>query len=109
MQTPPNLKPAASSLPVLPRPTLYLHRFRQVWTYRGRVAFVLSITEKGLPVVDGIKLQRLRQLVLGIMTRRPGPSDSNGALAAMGGGGLGPGSAGVIVNIRKVRRLPGTC
>lgn len=78
-------------------------RSAAVWTYRGRVAFVLSITEKGLPVVDGIKLQRLRQLVLGIMTRRPGPSDSNGALAAMGGGGLGPGSAGVIVNIRKVR------
>lgn len=38
---------------------------RQVWTYKGRVAFVLSITEKGMPVVDGIKLQRLRQLVLG--------------------------------------------
>lgn len=37
----------------------------QVWTYKGRVAFVLSITEKGMPVVDGIKLQRLRQLVLG--------------------------------------------
>ena len=29
------------------------------------MAFVLSITEKGMPVVDGIKLQRLRQLVLG--------------------------------------------
>lgn len=50
----------------------------QVWTYRGRVAFVLSITEKGLPVVDGIKLQRLRQLVLGalpagVRARRAGP------------------------------------
>lgn len=40
-------------------------RSAAVWTYKGRVAFVLSITEKGMPVVDGIKLQRLRQLVLG--------------------------------------------
>ncbi|KAL4438995.1 hypothetical protein ABPG77_006932 [Micractinium sp. CCAP 211/92] len=74
-------------------------RSAAVWTYRGRVAFVLSITEKGMPVVDGIKLQRLRQLVLGIMTRRP--HTSSGALAAMAGGPGGLG--GVIVNIRKVR------
>ncbi len=40
----------------------------QVWTYRGRVAFVLSVTEKGRPVWDGIKLQRLKQLVTDIMT-----------------------------------------
>lgn len=40
----------------------------QVWTYRGRVAFVLSVTEKGRPVCDGIKLQRLKQLVTDIMT-----------------------------------------
>lgn len=39
----------------------------QVWTYRGRVAFVLSVTEKGRPVCDGIKLQRLKQLVTDIM------------------------------------------
>ena len=136
------------------------HSCLQVWTYRGRVAFVLSITEKGMPVVDGIKLQRLRQLVLGeprglaccdamcctrlsgcafcrrqwmtgvgpaspcagqsalhttplpsagIMTRRPGPSNSNGALAAMAAagcagmpGGSTHGGSGVIINIRKV-------
>lgn len=81
-------------------------RSAAVWTYRGRVAFVLSITEKGMPVVDGIKLQRLRQLVLGIMTRRPssgGGGGSEGALAAMAAGGLrGAGAGGVIVNIRKV-------
>jgi hypothetical protein len=76
-----------------------------VWTYKGRVAFVLSITEKGLPVVDGIKLQRLRQLVLGIMTRRAGPSDSNGALSSMSGSGGASvaASPGILVNIRKVR------
>jgi hypothetical protein len=96
-----------------------------VWTYKGRVAFVLSVTEKGMPVVDGIKLQRLRQLVLGIMTRRApashassgggsrGTDDSSssngGALALPGdgaggaaGGGLLGVSSGVIVNIRKV-------
>ncbi|PRW60951.1 uridylyltransferase [Chlorella sorokiniana] len=85
-------------------------RSAAVWTYKGRVAFVLSITEKGMPVVDGIKLQRLRQLVLGIMTRRPGPSNSNGALAAMAAagaagipGGSMHGGGGVIINIRKVR------
>lgn len=36
----------------------------QVWTYHSRAAFVLSVTEKGQPVLDGIKLQRLRQLLL---------------------------------------------
>ncbi|PSC74677.1 ACT domain-containing ACR2 [Micractinium conductrix] len=108
-------------------------RSAAVWTYRGRVAFVLSVTEKGMPVVDGIKLQRLRQLVLGIMTRRPLSNSSGGlrALAAAAAAGS-PGSAaaaaaaitvgspgssmgspssgmgmftsgGVIVNIRKVR------
>ena len=42
-------------------------RGAQVWTYRGRVAFVLSVTEKGRPVCDSIKLQRLKQLVSDIM------------------------------------------
>eukprot|EP00887_Chlorella_sp_A99_P007539 scaffold28.g7539.t1 len=42
-------------------------RSAAVWTYRGRVAFVLSVTEKGRPVLDSIKLQRLRQLVTEIM------------------------------------------
>lgn len=37
------------------------------------------------------------------MTRRPGPSNSNGALAAMGMAPAQPsGSGGVILNIRKV-------
>lgn len=42
-------------------------RSAAVWTYRGRVAFVVSVTEKGRPVSDGIKLQRLKQLVTDIM------------------------------------------
>lgn len=53
------------SAPQCRLPSAVLTACRQVWTYKGRVAFVLSITEKGMPVVDGIKLQRLRQLVLG--------------------------------------------
>ncbi len=39
----------------------------QVWTYYGRVAFVLSVLEKGKPIADQLKLQRLRQIMLGIM------------------------------------------
>ena len=39
----------------------------QVWTYKHRVAFVLSVTENGMPVQDGIKLQRLQQLLFGMM------------------------------------------
>ena len=39
----------------------------QVWTFNDRVAFVLSVTENGQPVQDGIKLQRLRQLLLRMM------------------------------------------
>ncbi len=54
-----------------------------MWTYQGRVAFVLSVTEKGRPVSDGIKLQRLKQLVTDIM--------------------LSGGSADVIVDMGKVR------
>lgn len=41
--------------------------FMQVWTYQNRVAFVLSVTEKGKPVENVIKLQRLQQLVQDIM------------------------------------------
>lgn len=39
----------------------------QVWTYKGRVAFVLSVLEKNKPVQDCVKLQRLRQIMLDIM------------------------------------------
>ena len=42
-------------------------RVLQVWTFNDRVAFVLSVTENGQPVQDGIKLQRLRQLLLRMM------------------------------------------
>jgi hypothetical protein len=31
----------------------------QVWTYKGRVAFVLSVTENGRPIEDHVRLDRL--------------------------------------------------
>lgn len=40
----------------------------QVWTYASRVAFVLSVTAKGQSIQDGIKLQRLQQLLLVMMS-----------------------------------------
>jgi UTP:GlnB (protein PII) uridylyltransferase len=43
-------------------------RSAAVWTYKGRVAFIFSVTEKGKPVVDVMKLQRLRQMVADIIT-----------------------------------------
>ena len=39
----------------------------QVWTYKGRVAFVLSVLEKDKPVADCIKLRRLSQIMLYII------------------------------------------
>ena len=39
----------------------------QVWTYKGRVAFVLSVLEKNKPIADHVKLQRLSQIMLDIM------------------------------------------
>ena len=39
----------------------------QVWTYKGRVAFVLSVLEKNKPVADHVKLRRLSQIMLDIM------------------------------------------
>lgn len=42
-------------------------RSAAVWTDNGRVAFVVSALEKGQPVRDTIKLQRLRQLLLHMM------------------------------------------
>lgn len=39
----------------------------QVWTYNKRAAFVLSVTEKGRPVVDNIKLQRLHQILFNLV------------------------------------------
>ena len=42
----------------------------QVWTFKNRVAFVLSVTDKGQPVRDGIKLQRLKQLLRTMMDKQ---------------------------------------
>ena len=39
----------------------------QVWTFKNRVAFVLSVTDRGEPVRDGIKLARLQQLLCNMM------------------------------------------
>ena len=44
----------------------------QVWTYASRVAFVLSVTSKGAPIQNGIKLQRLQQLLLCMMSAGDG-------------------------------------
>lgn len=38
--------------------------YDQVWTYASRVAFVLSVTAKGQPIHEDIRLQRLQQLLL---------------------------------------------
>ena len=45
------------------------HVCLQVWTFKNRVAFVLSVTDKGQPVRDGIKLQRLKQLLRTMMDK----------------------------------------
>lgn len=42
-------------------------RSAAVWTYQGRVAFVFSVTEKGKPVAEDAKVQRLQQVVSEIM------------------------------------------
>lgn len=42
-------------------------RSAAVWTFKNRVAFVLSVTDKGGPVHDGIKLERLKQLLQSMM------------------------------------------
>lgn len=42
-------------------------RSAAVWTYKGRVAFVLSVTEKGRPIIESIKLDNLNQLIYRIM------------------------------------------
>ncbi|CAL5228986.1 g12223 [Coccomyxa viridis] len=42
-------------------------RSAAVWTYKGRVAFVLSVLEKNRPIADRLKLQRLSQIMLDIM------------------------------------------
>lgn len=47
-------------------------RSAAVWTYKGRVAFVFSITEKGQPVRDQTKLEGLRQLVADILSSAGG-------------------------------------
>lgn len=42
-------------------------RSAAVWTYNKRVAFVVSVLEKGGPIRDGIKLGRLKQLLAQMM------------------------------------------
>mmetsp|Transcript_9972 Transcript_9972/g.21294 ORF Transcript_9972/g.21294 Transcript_9972/m.21294 type:complete len:599 (+) Transcript_9972:309-2105(+) len=38
-------------------------RSAAVWTYNSRVAFVVSVLERNQPIKDGVKLQRLKQLL----------------------------------------------
>jgi hypothetical protein len=38
-------------------------RTAAAWTFRGRAAIVLGVTERGAAVVDSLKLQRLQQLL----------------------------------------------
>ncbi len=42
----------------------------QVWTYRSRVAVVLSVTHKGQPIQDALKLQRLQQMLFDMMDQK---------------------------------------
>lgn len=35
----------------------------QVWTYKGRVAFVLSVTENGRPIQDANRLEQLKKIL----------------------------------------------
>jgi glycine cleavage system regulatory protein len=42
-------------------------RSAAVWTYNQRVAFVVSVLEKGGPIRDGMKLGRLKQLLAQMM------------------------------------------
>ncbi len=44
----------------------------QVWTYKGRVAFVLSVTQNGRPIPDDQRLQRLKQLLFDMMDTEGG-------------------------------------
>ena len=41
-----------------------------MWTYKNRVAIVLSVTHKGQPIQDALKLQRLQQLLFDMMDRQ---------------------------------------
>ena len=74
----------ATSHPLSQNPN-FLHVL-QVWTFKNRVAFVLSVTDRGEPVRDNIKLQRLQQLLCGMMDQQ-----GNG-----------------VVNIKAVRSVPQT-
>ena len=55
------------AVPCCSLPCIYALLVLQVWTFNDRVAFVLSVTENGQPVQDGMKLQRLRQLLFRMM------------------------------------------
>lgn len=47
-------------------------RSAAVWTYRQRVAFVISVTDNGRPIQDSYKLQRLCQIMRSIMEAQTG-------------------------------------
>ena len=61
---PPLWAPALPAFPWVCREPLWA---LQVWTYNKRAAFVVSVTEKGRPVLDNIKLQRLRQILFNLV------------------------------------------
>lgn len=48
-------------------------RSAAVWTYRKRVAFVLSVTEKGRPIADDAKTQRLCEMMAEYLQSKDGP------------------------------------
>jgi glycine cleavage system regulatory protein len=61
-------------------------RSAAVWTYNKRVAFVVSVLEKGGPIRDGIKLGRLKQLLVQMMDGLPGtPGKGAVTIAAVKG------------------------
>ena len=65
----------------------------QVWTFKNRVAFVLSVTDRGEPVRDGIKLARLQQLLCNMMDSQGNgvvniKAVSNAKQTKRGGGGV---------------------
>lgn len=45
-------------------------RSAAVWTYNRRVAFVVSVLEKSQPIKDGVKLQRLKDILYNMMDAR---------------------------------------
>jgi len=79
-------------------------RSAAVWTAKGRVAFVLSITEKGRAVEDGDKAARLAGVLHRMMSGGGGGEGSGGGSG--GGGSPGGGAAAsdaCVVHLERVR------